>query len=100
MYYRVLWHNRKHDDFNGAYLMYSKLGIMLSILIDVRKDLVDYSTNIFEIYKFHNDTYYHGRITKNYRNTDTDIRESNIYLNSTLSNRKLVVKYLKSYNLI
>lgn len=100
MYYRVLWHNRKYDDFNGAYLMYSKLGIMLSILIDVHKDLVDNSTNIFEIYKFHNRKYYNGKITKNYRNTDTDIRELNPYLNSTFSNRKLVVKYLKSYNLI
>ena len=100
IYYRVLWHNRKYDDFNGAYLLYSRLGLTLSIFIDVRKDLVDNSTNIFEIYKSHNDRYYHGRITKSYRNSDTDIRESNLYLDSTFSNRKLVVKHLKSYNLI
>ena len=96
----MLWHNRKYDDFNGAYLLYSRLGLTLSIFIDVRKDLVDNSTNIFEIYKSHNDRYYHGRITKSYRNSDTDIRESNLYLDSTFSNRKLVIKHLKSYNLI
>lgn len=100
IYYRVLWHNRKYDDFNGVYLTYSRLGLALSIFINVRKDLVDNSTNIFEIYKTHNDTYYHGKITKRYKNSDTGKRESNLYLDSTFSNRKLVVKYLKSYNLI
>ena len=96
----MLWHNRKYDDFNGVYLMYSRLAITLSIFINVPKDLVDSSTNIFEISKSHNGKYYNGSITKSYRNTDTDIRESNLYLDSTFSNRKLVVKHLKSYNLI
>ena len=100
IYYRVLWHNRKYDDFNGAYLTYSRVGLILSIFIYAHNDLVDDSINNFEIYKFHIDTYYNGRIIKNYRNLDTDIRESNIYLDSTFSNRKLVVKHLKSYNLI
>lgn len=100
IYYRMLWHNRKYDDFNGVYLVYSRLGLTLSISINVHKDLVDDSINIFEIYKFYNGKYYYGSITKSYRNSDTDIRKSNLYLDSTFSNRKLVVKHLKSYNLI
>ena len=95
IYYRVLWHNRKYDDFMGADLSCGKN--MAGISIYIKDNGSEENFNIFGINKFFIKKYYDGFIRKGTESTNITI---NCYVESTFSNRKLVVKHLKSYNLI
>lgn len=100
IYYRVLWHNRKYDDFMGVDLSCGK--DLIAVTIYIKDNSCEKSFNMFEISKLSSKKYYDGYIRKGFE--DEGFERTNFainpYVDSTFSNRKLVVKYLKSYNLI
>lgn len=102
IYYRVLWHNRKYDDFMGADLSCGK--DIVGINIYLKDNGFEEGFNMFEINKTSSRKYYDGHIRKGFEHADFTIERTNYtinpYLDSTFNNRKLVVKHLKSYNLI
>lgn len=106
IYYRVLWHNRKYDDFMGDDFMGADLSCgkdIVGITIYLKDDFEE-GFNMFEISKTFSRKYYDGYIRKGFEHADFTIERTNYtinpYVDSTFSNRKLVVKHLKSYNLI
>lgn len=75
---------------------------LIAITIYMKDIGFEKAFNMFEISKLSSKKYYDGYIRKGFEREGFERTNFaiNPYIDSTFSNRKLVVKHLKSYNLI
>lgn len=92
---RIEWHNRKYKDFMGVDLSCGK--DMTGVTIYIKDNSCEEAFNMFEISKFFNKKYYDLHIRKGFESTNITI---NPYVDGTFSDKKLLIKELKSRNLI
>lgn len=82
---RIDWHNRKYDDYCGCYIIFNLFSVHLIIRFNTTGSITNYYI----------DKYYNA-------NTFIleKIKSKATITHSVFGSRKLVVKHLKSYNLI